>query len=257
MRLYQECRVVALPEVWSHVRGSTTVGARASVPRAAQESRAGNWVAARSTDRHREINSSGPTHGGSGECPRGLPMSYLIGVGTARSGTGVVQRLCGDPGLHPRPVIYFRGCDGRKIVPRRLGNVGHLDLSGLGWPGRAGDHCVGSAAKGIGTADEGRAGVEPAPDHRDDLGLLANGPWAHAYDVYRCLGLPLTSCHVESMIKLYNRRVIGTEKFWSEKGAEAILQLRSDYLSENEHLKAFWDRRQAEATGRRNFRRTG
>src|SRR6516225_7642170 len=62
---------------------------RASVPRAAQESRAGNWVAARSTDRHREIHSSGPTHGGSGECAGGLPMSHLIGAGTARSGTGL------------------------------------------------------------------------------------------------------------------------------------------------------------------------
>src|ERR1700741_42187 len=54
---------------------------RASVPRAAQESRAGNWVAARSTDRHREIHASGPTHGGSGECAGGVPMSHLIGVG--------------------------------------------------------------------------------------------------------------------------------------------------------------------------------
>ena len=40
------------------------------------------------------------------------------------------------------------------------------------------------------------------------------------------------------MIKLYNRRVKGTEKFWSEEGAEAILQLRSDYLNETEPLRA-------------------
>jgi hypothetical protein len=89
------------------------------------------------------------------------------------------------------------------------------------------------------------------------LGYLQTHKGRMRYDVYRCAGLPLTSCHVESMIKLYNRRVKGTEKFWSEEGAEAILQLRSDYLSENEPLKAFWERRQAEATGRRNFRRTG
>src|SRR5580700_8240463 len=62
---------------------------RASMPRAAQESRAGNWVAARSTGRHREIDSSGPTHGGSGGCAGGLPKSHLIRVGEARSGTGV------------------------------------------------------------------------------------------------------------------------------------------------------------------------
>ena len=46
------------------------------------------------------------------------------------------------------------------------------------------------------------------------------------YDEYRRLGLPITSSHVESTVKPFNRRVKGTEKFWSEEGAEALLQLR-------------------------------
>ena len=57
------------------------------------------------------------------------------------------------------------------------------------------------------------------------------------------------------MVKRFNRRVKGTEKFWSAEGAESILQLRADYLSDDEPLREFWERRQAEATGRRNFRR--
>jgi hypothetical protein len=89
------------------------------------------------------------------------------------------------------------------------------------------------------------------------LGYLQTHKDRMRYDAYRCAGLPLTSCHVESTVKLFNRRVKGTEKFWSEGGAEAILQLRSDYLSETEPLRGFWERRQAEATGRRSFRRTG
>ena len=32
---------------------------------------------------------------------------------------------------------------------------------------------------------------------------------------------------------MMNKRVKGSEKFWSEPGAEAILQLRADYLGEN------------------------
>jgi hypothetical protein len=87
------------------------------------------------------------------------------------------------------------------------------------------------------------------------LGYLQTHKGRMRYGAYRCAGLPMTSCHVESTVKLFNRRVKGTEKFWSEDGAEAILQLRSDYLSETEPLKEFWERRQAEATGRRNFRR--
>ena len=47
---------------------------------------------------------------------------------------------------------------------------------------------------------------------------------------------------VESVIKMINRRVKGSEKFWSEPGAEAILQLRADYLSETETMSRFWTR---------------
>jgi hypothetical protein len=75
------------------------------------------------------------------------------------------------------------------------------------------------------------------------------------YASYRRDGLPITSSHVESTVKLIGRRVKGTEKFWSEDGAEAILQLRADHLSANQPLEGFWKRRQAAATGLRPYRR--
>ena len=53
------------------------------------------------------------------------------------------------------------------------------------------------------------------------LGYLQTHKDRMRYDAYRRAGLPLTSCHVESTVKLFNRRVKGTEKFWSEEGAEA------------------------------------
>jgi hypothetical protein len=60
---------------------------------------------------------------------------------------------------------------------------------------------------------------------------------------------------VEATIKQINQRVKGTEKFWSECGAEAILQLRADSVSETEPLVGFWQRRQAQATGQRRYSR--
>lgn len=69
------------------------------------------------------------------------------------------------------------------------------------------------------------------------------------YPEYRRLGLPLTSSHIESTIKQINRRVKGTEKFWSRSTSEAILQLRADYLSDSSPLTSFWLRRQAGQTG--------
>jgi hypothetical protein len=109
----------------------------------------------------------------------------------------------------------------------------------------------------LGEPGKDAAATDPRQVVATTLGYLENHKERMRYDAYRREGLPLTSCHVESTVKLYNRRVKGTEKFWSEEGAEAILQLRSDFLSETEPLSGFWERRQAEATGRRNYRRTG
>jgi hypothetical protein len=53
------------------------------------------------------------------------------------------------------------------------------------------------------------------------------------YPQYRRLGLPISSAPVESAIKQVNRRMKGTEKFWSEGGAEAIWQVRAASLSED------------------------
>ena len=51
-----------------------------------------------------------------------------------------------------------------------------------------------------------------------------------------------------------NQRVKGTEKFWSEDGAEGILQLRADYLSDDKPMDAFWKNRQVQETGQRRYR---
>jgi len=87
------------------------------------------------------------------------------------------------------------------------------------------------------------------------LTYLANNQIRMCYDEYRRQGLPVTSSYVESAVKQFNQRAKGTEKFWGEEGAEAILQLRGDYLSENKPLTAFWERRQTQASGQRPYRR--
>jgi hypothetical protein len=69
------------------------------------------------------------------------------------------------------------------------------------------------------------------------------------YPEYRRLGLPLTSSHIESTIKQINRRVKGSEKFWSKASSEAVLQLRADYLSDSVPLASFWLRHQSRQSG--------
>jgi hypothetical protein len=87
------------------------------------------------------------------------------------------------------------------------------------------------------------------------LTYLQNHQSQMKYAEYRQQGLPITSSYVESAVKQFNQRVKGTEKFWTEQGAEAILQLRADHLSDNEPLERFWQDRQANQTGQRAYRK--
>jgi hypothetical protein len=86
------------------------------------------------------------------------------------------------------------------------------------------------------------------------LGYLQNHKDRMRYAEYRRQGLPIVSSYVESAVKQFNYRVKGTEKFWRETGAEEILQLRADYLSDDEPMKGFWQRRQATETGQPRHR---
>lgn len=74
------------------------------------------------------------------------------------------------------------------------------------------------------------------------------------YPSYRQQGLPLTSSHMESTIKLISARVKGTEKFWRQDNGESLLQLRADSLSDSKPLDKFWNHWRAGQTGSNTYR---
>ena len=88
----------------------------------------------------------------------------------------------------------------------------------------------------------------------ESLRYLKNNAERMHYDQYRSQGLPIMTSAVESVIKMINKRVKGSEKFWSEEGAEAILQLRADSLGETETMSRFWLEREAQASTVRPYR---
>jgi hypothetical protein len=115
------------------------------------------------------------------------------------------------------------------------------------WKGRVGSviEQLDVLRGGLGQLPEGEADSLPDDDPRvilsQVLGYLERNRTRMDYPRYRQQGLPWTSSHIESTVKLFNRRVKGSEKFWGEAGAETILQLRAAHLSEddrlNRHLK--------------------
>ena len=108
-----------------------------------------------------------------------------------------------------------------------------------------------------------RLGAAPPGAKEDDPRRLVARTLAYVqknaermnYPRYRREGLPVTSAAVESLIKQFNQRVKGTEKFWLRGGAEAVLQVRAAYLSDDDRGEAFHTRRpRGRAVGRGRLR---
>jgi hypothetical protein len=95
-----------------------------------------------------------------------------------------------------------------------------------------------------------RRGPPPAGAKEDDprkvlanvVGYVQNNRDKMDYPAYRRQGLPIPSAPVESAVKPVNRRVKGSEKFWLRGGAEAVLQVRAAYLSEDGRVERYWAR---------------
>ncbi len=94
----------------------------------------------------------------------------------------------------------------------------------------------------LGAPVENESETSPRRIVAEALRYLTNQQPRMSYAAYRRQGLPMTSAAIESTIKQMNRRVKGSEKFW-DQGAEPLLQLAADGLSDTEPLRHFWKRR--------------
>lgn len=65
------------------------------------------------------------------------------------------------------------------------------------------------------------------------------------YPTYRRRGWPIGSGVTEGGVKQFNKRVKGTEQFWSLHGVEAILSLRALWLSQDDRWNRYWNTRPA------------
>lgn len=105
----------------------------------------------------------------------------------------------------------------------------------------------------LGSPSEEDGETHPRRLVADTLTYLQNQKERMNYPEYRRQGLPLTSAHMESTVKQLNRRIKGSEKYWSERGGEAVLQLAADQLSTSQPLDAFWRKRTERQLGYRTY----
>ncbi len=157
--------------------------------------------------------------------------------------------------IHALSYVFAAAVAGRKFA---AGWACYQQWIGWVWQGQVSQVIAALQARqaelGVPATDEPE--TSPSVVVSKTLAYLENHQDKMKYDEYRKAGLPITSSLMESAVKQINQRVKGTEKFWSEQGSEAVLQLRADELSDAAILQSFWERRQAEATGQRRYRRS-
>ena len=155
--------------------------------------------------------------------------------------------------IHALSYVYAAATAGQ---PRAAGWACYRQWIGWVWQGQVAQVLTALQERqaDLGLPEEGEPETSPRQVVARTLTYLGNQQGKMRYDEYRRQGLPITSSLMESVVKQVNRRVKGTEKFWSEEGAEALLQLRADQLSDDQPLEAFWQRRQEAATGQRRYR---
>ena len=114
-------------------------------------------------------------------------------------------------------------------------------------------------AERAGPAPKDAAENDPRRVLEDTQRYVANNMERMDYPRYRKLGLPISSAPMESVVKQFNRRMKGTEKFWTIDGAEAVLQVRAAYLSQDDRAERYWNmpRPNYRAVGRNRLALTG
>ncbi len=114
----------------------------------------------------------------------------------------------------------------------------------VGWIGACWQGCVGEVIVELEEwlqKQETPLAKPPPTDSREvvrrTVGYLRNNEARMKYPQYRQAGLPCMSSWMESLVKEFNYRVKGSEKFWNRgANSEAILQVRGAVLSEDDRL---------------------
>jgi hypothetical protein len=156
--------------------------------------------------------------------------------------------------VHPLTYLYVTATVVATSVPERWQT--YVAWMTQCWQGRVRDVIADMEARLAQQEPHTGSGKLSATDPREVLrrtiGYLRNNQDRMNYVEYRKQGLPVTSSMVESLIKEFNYRVKGTEKFWDNpEGAEAILQLRAAVLSDDDRLRTYIENRTGCASRRR------
>lgn len=150
---------------------------------------------------------------------------------------------------HPRIIDYYHAVEhlyevAKAVHPNELSSRDDLagQLKSWLWDGQL-DRLITrleELAQAIGPP-----GAHDPPDHprrtlTQNVGYFQRHRQHMNYPAYRAHGWPIASGITESGVKQFNRRVKGTDQFWLDPGAEAVLTLRACWLSQDNRWPHYW-----------------
>jgi len=152
-------------------------------------------------------------------------------------------------GCHPRILDYYHAAEHLHEVARAITPSDSVDAPALAeqlvrllWEGKI-DPLLDRLRELSAQAGEPLESDVPSHPRRvlaSNVGYFEKHRNHTDYPTYRARGWPIGSGITESGVKLFGKRVKGTEQFWKLEGAETILALRSMWLSEDEHSAYYW-----------------
>jgi hypothetical protein len=98
-------------------------------------------------------------------------------------------------------------------------------------------------AQALGPVREQDGPQHPRNVLKNEIGFFQRHKDHMNYPEYRRQGWPIGSGNTEAGVKQFNKRVKGTEQFWSQPGLEAILALRALWVSQDGRWDKYWKSR--------------
>jgi hypothetical protein len=182
-------------------------------------------------------------------------MRQALTVLVMGDGGNWIDPLSAREGLHDRRIVdYYHAAEhlheaARAALGKDTPETGALarELKDALWDGQL-DQVI--ARLTLHAARVGPPQAGDGPDHprrvlANNVAYFETHRYHMDYPTYRRKGWPIGSGVTESAVKQFNKRVKGTEQFWSIPGVESILSLRALWLSQDGRWDRYWSTRPA------------
>lgn len=163
-------------------------------------------------------------------------------------GSDAIRRVLENHFSHYTHVLDLMHALGYAMNAARAVGGGHSEIRAryrgwaeLIWQGKVNEviEVLKEHQSSLGNPPQDASSDDPREALRRSCVYFTNQQSRMNYPEYRKQGFPLTSSLMESAVKQVNRRVKGSEKFWSESGGDELLALRADAVSDGDKLSEF------------------